>query len=93
MNGLEREFVGLGPQMGWGSHLCQGFYCKPAGETPRVAFIASTLLFLAASDNSWPLYLSVPVLLFVGAYSYTKRFTALAHFWLGASLLLAPVAA
>src|SRR3954447_12691601 len=27
--------------MGWGSHLCQGFYCKPAGETPRVAFIAS----------------------------------------------------
>src|SRR5262249_51336113 len=24
---------------------------------------------------------------------YTKRFTALAHFWLGASLLLAPVAA
>jgi pimeloyl-ACP methyl ester carboxylesterase len=41
VNGLEREFVGLGPQMGWGSHLCQGFYCKPAGETPRVAFIAS----------------------------------------------------
>src|SRR6267378_2344070 len=57
------------------------------------AFVASTLLFLIASDNPWPLYLSVPVLLFVGAYSYTKRFTALAHFWLGASLLLAPVAA
>jgi 4-hydroxybenzoate polyprenyltransferase len=33
------------------------------------------------------------VLLFVCAYSLTKRFTALAHFWLGASLLLAPVAA
>src|ERR1700724_2720781 len=44
------------------------------------AFVASTLLFLVASDNPWPLYLSVPVLLFVGAYSYTKRFTALAHF-------------
>lgn len=55
-------------------------------------FILSTLIFLAY-DNAWPLYLSVPVLLFVGAYSYTKRFTALAHFWLGASLFLAPLAA
>jgi 4-hydroxybenzoate polyprenyltransferase len=53
-------------------------------------FFASTLLFL---PNSWPLYLSVPVLTFVCAYSYTKRFTSLAHFWLGASLLLAPVGA
>src|SRR5437667_5954020 len=57
------------------------------------AFIASTLLFLIASDNPWPLYLSVPVLLFVGAYSFTKRFTALAHFWLGAALMLAPLSA
>jgi 4-hydroxybenzoate polyprenyltransferase len=56
-------------------------------------FVASTLLFVATSDNYWPLYLSVPVLLFIGAYSYTKRFTALAHFWLGASLFLAPVSA
>ncbi len=55
-------------------------------------FIASTLLFLLA-DNPWPLYLAVPVLLFICAYSYTKRFTALAHFWLGASLLLAPLSA
>jgi len=53
-------------------------------------FFASTLLFL---PNSWPLYLAVPVLTFVCAYSYTKRFTSLAHFWLGASLLLAPVGA
>src|SRR5919204_373523 len=30
---------------------------------------------------------------FVCAYSLTKRFTALAHFWLGASLMLAPLAA
>jgi 4-hydroxybenzoate polyprenyltransferase len=55
-------------------------------------FVASTALFLVFG-NPWPLYLGVPVLLFVGAYSYTKRFTALAHFWLGASLFLAPVAA
>jgi 4-hydroxybenzoate polyprenyltransferase len=57
-------------------------------------FVASTALFLLAEPaNAWPLLLSVPVLLFVCAYSYTKRFTALAHFWLGASLLLAPLAA
>ena len=55
-------------------------------------FIACTALFLL-EDNRWPIVLSVPVLLFVLAYSWTKRFTALAHFWLGASLLLAPVAA
>jgi 4-hydroxybenzoate polyprenyltransferase len=56
------------------------------------AFVACTALFLL-EDNRWPIYLSVPVLLFLLAYSYTKRFTPLAHFWLGASLLLAPVAA
>jgi 4-hydroxybenzoate polyprenyltransferase len=55
-------------------------------------FVASTAIFLLV-DNSWPIYLSGPVLLFILAYSYTKRFTALAHFWLGASLLMAPVAA
>jgi 4-hydroxybenzoate polyprenyltransferase len=55
-------------------------------------FVASTLLFLL-SENPWPLYLSLPVLLFIGAYSYTKRFTYLCHAWLGASLLLAPLAA
>lgn len=54
-------------------------------------FIASTAIFWTR-ENPWPLRLSVPVLLFVMAYSYTKRFTSLAHYWLGASLLLAPVA-
>jgi 4-hydroxybenzoate polyprenyltransferase len=56
-----------------------------------VGFIASTLLFWW-SGNHWPLYLSVPVLAFIGGYSYAKRFTFLCHFWLGASLFLAPVA-
>jgi 4-hydroxybenzoate polyprenyltransferase len=57
-------------------------------------FIASTLLFLKRTPaNPWPLYLSVPVLAFVLGYSRAKRFTSLAHFWLGASLMLAPVAA
>jgi 4-hydroxybenzoate polyprenyltransferase len=57
-----------------------------------VGFIASTFIFLLR-DNAWPAILSVPVLGFILLYSYTKRFTALSHFWLGASLMLAPVAA
>ena len=57
-----------------------------------LGFFASTLLFLAAA-NPWPMYLSAPVLLFVCTYSFTKRFTLLCHAWLGASLLLAPLAA
>jgi 4-hydroxybenzoate polyprenyltransferase len=58
------------------------------------AFVASSLLFLIRPEpNYWPLYLSSPVLLFICLYSLTKRFTALAHFWLGASLMLAPLSA
>jgi 4-hydroxybenzoate polyprenyltransferase len=53
-------------------------------------FIAATLLFL---PNRWPLYLSIPLLLWLLGYSYAKRFTSLAHFWLGLSLSLAPAAA
>src|SRR4051812_1611450 len=55
-----------------------------------VAFVASTLLFL---PNRWPLVLAIPVLLWLLGYSYAKRFTSLAHFWLGAALMLAPIAA
>jgi 4-hydroxybenzoate polyprenyltransferase len=59
-----------------------------------LAFVASTGLFLMREPtNPWPLYLAGPVLLFICAYSFTKRFTVMAHFWLGASLMLAPLAA
>ena len=54
------------------------------------AFIAATLLFL---PNWLPLVLSVPVLAWLLGYSYAKRFTMLAHAWLGAALGMAPVAA
>ncbi len=46
-----------------------------------LAFVASTLLFL---PNPWPIALSVPVLLWLLGYSFAKRFTSLAHAWLGA---------
>lgn len=59
-----------------------------------VGFIASTALFLLAEpSNPWPLILSVPVLAWICGYSFAKRFTSLAHFWLGIALMLAPVAA
>jgi len=58
--------------------------------TCTLLFVVSTLLF---RPNPWPLYLSVPVLAFLSGYSYAKRFTALCHYWLGAALGLAPIAA
>ena len=56
-----------------------------------LGFVAGTLLFLPR--NPIPLYASLPVLAFLFGYSYAKRFTALSHFWLGAALMLAPLAA
>jgi len=56
-----------------------------------LGFVAGTLLFLPR--NPIPLYASVPVLLFLFAYSFTKRFTVLSHWWLGSALGLAPIAA
>lgn len=59
-----------------------------------LGFVASTLLFLYRDPpNPWPSYLCGPMLLFVLGYSLAKRFTSLAHLWLGAALMLAPVAA
>jgi 4-hydroxybenzoate polyprenyltransferase len=55
-----------------------------------LGFVASTLLFL---PNAWPAWLSLPVLLFLCGYSYAKRFTAWCHYWLGAALMLSPIAA
>lgn len=54
------------------------------------AFVAATLLFL---PNPWPLYLSGPVLAWLLGYSYAKRFTPFAHYWLGLALGMAPVSA
>jgi 4-hydroxybenzoate polyprenyltransferase len=58
-----------------------------------VAFLAGAGGFWVVYRNSWPLMLSVPVLLFVCAYPFLKRFTQLCHYYLGASLALAPICA
>jgi 4-hydroxybenzoate polyprenyltransferase len=56
-------------------------------------FTLATSCFRMLYGNPWPVILAVPVLAWLGGYSLTKRFTILCHFWLGASLGLAPVAA
>lgn len=54
-----------------------------------IGFVASTLLFL---PNRLPLYLSLPVLVFLLGYSYAKRWTSWCHYWLSAALMLSPTA-
>lgn len=69
------------------------------GRATAIAFFAAGLFVVASAgfwlwfDNRWPLLLSVPVLGFIALYSFTKRFTALCHVFLGAALGLSPVAA
>jgi 4-hydroxybenzoate polyprenyltransferase len=92
---VDRDFDAANPRTA-GRHLPSGQLSVPAvwafTLVSSLAFVGSAALFLLLG-NPWPVILSVPVLLFVCAYSWTKRFTALCHFWLGASLFLAPVAA
>lgn len=57
------------------------------------AFIAACGLFWAFFGNPWPLILSVPVLAWIAFYSFTKRFTALCHVFLGGALAASPLAA
>jgi 4-hydroxybenzoate polyprenyltransferase len=91
----DRRFDAENPRTA-GRHLPSGELSVPAvwafTAFNAAAFIASTLVFIPLG-NWWPLFLSGPCLLFICAYSLTKRFTALCHFWLGVSLFLSPVAA
>ncbi len=43
--------------------------------------------------NPWPMLLGGPVLMVLCGYSFAKRFTRWAHFWLGGAIGLSPVAA
>jgi 4-hydroxybenzoate polyprenyltransferase len=71
----------------------------PAGLLTRrevwafVAVSAATLVAAAAMLNPLCLALSPVALLIVFGYSYTKRFTAFSHAFLGLALALAPVGA
>jgi len=90
---VDRDVDALNPRTS-GRHLPAGLIGVRSvwwfAALNSLAFVAATALFL---PNRWPLILAVPVLAFLLAYSYTKRVTSLAHFWLGTALMLAPVAA
>jgi len=89
----DRDIDGVNPRTA-GRHLPAGLLSTRTVVLFTLAssaiFFAGTLLFL---PNRLPLYLSLPVLAFLLGYSYAKRFTTLAHFWLGAALMLAPISA
>ncbi|HZZ44863.1 MAG TPA: UbiA-like polyprenyltransferase [Tepidisphaeraceae bacterium] len=57
------------------------------------SFILLTSSFFFLYSNPIPLLLSIPVLAFLSAYPYLKRFTRLCHYYLGAALALAPICA
>lgn len=58
-----------------------------------VVFVGATSGFGLMYSNLLPLTLSAPVLLFIAAYPFLKRFTQLCHYYLGAALAMAPVCA
>ncbi|MEC9019413.1 MAG: UbiA-like polyprenyltransferase, partial [Nitrospinota bacterium] len=57
--------------------------------------IVSSAIFIFAANmlNSLAFYLSPVALLIVFFYSFTKRFTAYSHFWLGLAIAISPVGA
>jgi len=69
----------------------------PAGKLSLGTAVIFVILFsglfilAAAMFGRLCLYLSVPVLLLLFSYSYTKRFTILCHLYLGLTISLAPL--
>ncbi len=58
-----------------------------------LCFVTSASGFWFLHGNMWPLLLSPVVLLWLSAYSFMKRFTALCHIFLGSALAISPLAA
>jgi 4-hydroxybenzoate polyprenyltransferase len=58
-----------------------------------ITFGAGCLGFHLFYANSWPIVLAGPVLVYLAAYSFTKRFTRWSHLYLGSAIALAPGAA
>jgi 4-hydroxybenzoate polyprenyltransferase len=56
-------------------------------------FVCSCVAFDWLFTNPWPTRLCVPVLGWIAFYSFTKRFTALCHVFLGGALAISPLAA
>lgn len=58
-----------------------------------LCFAMSASGFWFLRGNLWPLLLCPVVLLWLSAYSFMKRFTALCHIFLGSALAISPLAA
>ena len=58
-----------------------------------LTYAAGCFSFYFLLANRWPMLLGAPVLAYICAYSYAKRFTRYAHFMLGSAIALSPVAA
>lgn len=62
-------------------------------------FAGSAAIFMGvcaaflAFGNPWPLLLGLPVLAWICAYGFLKRFSAMCHVYLGSSLAISPIAA
>ncbi len=63
-------------------------------KSMKLFIVANALLFVVVAYfiNTLALILSVPILMVLAAYTYFKRFSAMAHIILGVSLGLAPIA-
>lgn len=64
------------------------------GASILIFIIVNAFVFVGVAYmiNALALYLSLPILLVLGSYSYFKRFSHMAHVVLGVSLGLAPIA-
>ncbi len=64
------------------------------GKTIMIFTLTNAALFITIAFfiNSLAFWLSFPILVVLGSYSYFKRFSAMAHIILGISLGLAPIA-
>jgi 4-hydroxybenzoate polyprenyltransferase len=58
-----------------------------------IAFLIACSMFGFLFGNWWPSVLGIPVLIWIGFYSFTKRFTWLCHLFLGGALAASPIAA
>jgi 4-hydroxybenzoate polyprenyltransferase len=93
---LDREIDARNPRTA--RRALPGGRLKPATVCTALAASAAgfglvCLAFGFLYDNWWPAWLGAPVLAWLAAYPYLKRFTALCHLYLGASLAMSPLAA
>ncbi|KMY68790.1 hypothetical protein AAU61_04110 [Desulfocarbo indianensis] len=87
----DRRFDALNPRT-WGRPLVSG-RVSPALAWLWLALACGALVLASAMLNPLALALSPVALVWVLGYSFSKRFTALCHIWLGAATALAPVGA